>query len=130
MTNRGTVQSVILVSGATGTNVGRHVVVQLLGTNAAVCALTHNPESAGLPDDVDIVRGNLSLPDPLSACLEGVEALLLAWLFFTAEAAPTLLDAATKHARRIAYLLSESKGDDLEQQPDTTTARIAAKLVA
>ncbi len=54
----------ILLTGATG-NVGRHVVVQLLGTGAAVRALTRNPEPAGLPGDV--VRGDLSDPDALDA---------------------------------------------------------------
>ncbi len=65
-TNRGTVQSVILVIGATG-NVGRHIVSQLLGTGAAVRALTHNPESAGLPGGVDVVRGDLSVSETLDA---------------------------------------------------------------
>jgi uncharacterized protein YbjT (DUF2867 family) len=54
----------ILLTGATG-NVGRHAGVQLLGTGAAVGALTRNPESADLPGDV--VRGNLSDPDTLDA---------------------------------------------------------------
>ncbi len=54
----------ILLTRATG-NVGRHAVVQLLGTGAAVGGLTGNPESAGLPGDV--VRGDLSGPDMLDA---------------------------------------------------------------
>ena len=54
----------ILLTGATG-NLGRHVVVQLLGRDAAICALTRNPESAGLPGDV--VHGDLSDPDALDA---------------------------------------------------------------
>src|SRR5918998_3327640 len=58
-------QSVILVTGATG-NVGRQVVSQLLDTGAAVRALTRDPDSAGLPDGVDVVRGDLSVPDTLN----------------------------------------------------------------
>ena len=60
----------------------------------------------------------------------GFEAVFLIWPFFTAEAAPPLLDVATKHARRIVYLSSGDVGDDLEQQTDTNTARIPAKVGA
>src|SRR5262249_31138160 len=73
-----TMQRVILVTGATG-NVGRHVVSQLLDTGAAVRALTRNPASASLPSGVDVVRGDLSVPDTLDACLKGVEAVFLVW---------------------------------------------------
>ncbi len=116
----------ILVTGATG-NVGGRV-SQRLGTDAAGRALTHNPHSASLPGDV--VRGGLSLPDTLDTCLSGVAAVFLIRAFFTAEAAPAFLNAVTKHARRLVYLSSEGAGDDLEQQTDTITARIAAKLAA
>ncbi len=54
----------ILVTEATGNAVG-HVLVQLLGTGAAVRALIRNPESAGLPEDA--VRGVLAVPDTLDA---------------------------------------------------------------
>jgi uncharacterized protein YbjT (DUF2867 family) len=69
-------QSVILVTGATG-NVGRQVVSQLLVTGVAVRALARNPDSAGLPDGVEVVRGGLTAPDALDACLDGVEAVFL-----------------------------------------------------
>lgn len=117
----------ILVTGATG-NVGGRVVSQRLGTGVAGRALTHNPHSASVPGDV--VRGGLSLPDTLDTCLDGIEAVFLIRPFFTAEAAPAFLDAVTKHARRLVYLSSEGVGDDLEQQTDMITARIAAKLAA
>jgi uncharacterized protein YbjT (DUF2867 family) len=115
----------ILIAGATS-NVGRRVVSQLLGTGAAVRALTCNPHDVGLPDNV--VRDDLSVLDTLGACLDGVEAVFLVWSFSTV--APAFLDAVNKHARRIIYLLSEGVGDDLEQQTDTITGRIAAKLAA
>lgn len=128
-TDRGTVQSVILVTGAIG-NIDRHVASQQLRTSAAVRALTCHPDSAGLPGDVDAVCGDLSVSDALNACSDGVEAVFLVWPFFTAEAAPALLDAVTKHARRIVYLSSGGVGDALEQQTDTATAWIAAKRAA
>ena len=124
-TSRGTVQSVVLVTGVTG-KASRQFVLQLLHTGAAVRALTRNAESAGLPGDV--VRRDLSVPDTLDTCLDGVEPVFLVWPFFTA--APAFLDAVTKHARCIVYLSSEGVGDDLEQRTDTATARITAKLAA
>ena len=111
--------SMILVTWATG-NFGRHVVSQLLSPGAVVRALSRNPKSASLLGDV--VRGDLFLRETLDACL--------VWPYFTAEDAPAFLDAVTKHAHRIVYLSSEGVGDDLEQQNDTITARIADKLAA
>ena len=67
-TSRGTVQSVVLVTGVTG-KASRQFVLHLLHTGAAVRALTRNAESAGLPGDV--VRRDLSVPDTLDTCLTG-----------------------------------------------------------
>lgn len=53
----------ILVIGATG-NVGRQVVSQLLADNVRVRALARNPDSANLPAQVEIVRGDLSHSRP------------------------------------------------------------------
>ncbi len=71
-------QRVILVTGATG-HVGRHVVSQLLGADAAVRALVRNPDSVGLPGRVEVMRGDLSVPNTLDSCLYGVEAVFLVW---------------------------------------------------
>src|SRR5713226_7213094 len=46
----------ILVIGCTG-NVGRQVVYQLAATGARFRAMTRNPDAAGLPPQVDVVRG-------------------------------------------------------------------------
>ena len=107
----------ILVTGATG-NVGRHVVSQLLEAGAPVRALARDPDSAGLPDGVDIVQGDLSEPDALDRCLEGVEAVFLLWALLTAEALPEILDAVSRHTRRIVYLSSMGIDDDLDRQED------------
>src|SRR5947208_7363921 len=95
-------QTLILITGATG-NVGRQVVSQLLGTGARVRALTRNPDSAGLPHEVDLVRGDLSAPDTLDGCLGGVEAVFLLWRSPTAQAAPAFVEAVAQHARRIVF---------------------------
>ena len=63
----------ILVTGATG-NVGRQVVSQLLATDVGVRALTRNPDAAGLPPEVELVRGDLTVPATLDGCLDGVDA--------------------------------------------------------
>ena len=106
-------QRMILVSGATG-HVGRHLVSQLLRMGAAVRALVRNPDSASLPGDVNVVRGDLSAPDTLDASLEGVEAVYLVWPFPTANAAPAVLDRIRKHARRIVYQSALTVRDDLQ----------------
>ena len=80
----------ILVTGATGT-VGRQVVSQLLATDACVCALTRNPDTAGLPPEVEVMGGDLSLPATLDRCLHGVDAVFLVWAV-PAEAAPAAID--------------------------------------
>jgi uncharacterized protein YbjT (DUF2867 family) len=113
--------SVILVTGATG-NVGRHVVSQLLHTGAIVRALARNPASVGLPDGVDVVRGDLSASDSLAACLNGVDAVFLLWPGLTAAFAPAVLDVIRKHARRLVFLSSLGVRDDLGQQLDPINA--------
>jgi len=112
---------VILVTGATG-NVGRHVVPQLLRTGAAVRALARNPDSADLPGNVEVVRGDLSAPDTLDACLNGVDAVFLLWPGLAADCAPAVLDVMRKHARRLVFLSSLGVRDDLKQQPDPINA--------
>jgi len=107
----------ILVTGATG-NVGRNVVSQLLDRGAAVRALTRDPDSAGLPDEVDAVRADFTDPDSLDGHLEGVESVFLVWPFLTAEGASAVLDTVAKRAYRIVFLSSMAVRDDLEQKTD------------
>ncbi|MFC7534304.1 SDR family oxidoreductase [Actinoplanes sp. GCM10030250] len=68
----------ILVTGATG-NVGRMVVDELLARGATdVRALTVNPAAAGLPGEVEVVRGFLGRLETVPAALAGVDAMYLA----------------------------------------------------
>ncbi len=108
---------VVLVTGSTG-NVGRQVVSQLLDTGIAVRAMARNPDSAGLPEGVEVVRGDWSAASTLGSCLDGVDAVFLVWPFLPAEAAPPVVDAIARHARRIVYLSSMGVRDDLTEQLD------------
>ncbi|MCP2259992.1 Uncharacterized conserved protein YbjT, contains NAD(P)-binding and DUF2867 domains [Streptoalloteichus tenebrarius] len=101
----------VLVTGATG-NVGGQVVAQLRGTGVAVRALARKPESADLPEGVEVVRGDLGDASTLDAALEGVDAVFLVWPFFTTEAAPAVLEAIGRHARRVVYLSASGVRDD------------------
>jgi uncharacterized protein YbjT (DUF2867 family) len=94
----------ILVTGATG-NVGRQVVSQLLATDARVRALTRNPDAADLPPGVEVVCGDLTVPEALDGCLDGVDVVFLVWTA-PADAAPAAVDRMAKHARRIVFLSS------------------------
>jgi uncharacterized protein YbjT (DUF2867 family) len=97
----------ILVTGATGT-IGRQVVFQLLETDTQVRAMTRNPDAAGLPSGVEVVRGDLTDPASLEQCLEGVGSVFLVW---TAPAAtvPAVLDRIARQARRLVFLTAPHK---------------------
>jgi len=96
----------VLVTGATGT-IGREVVTQLLGTDTRIRALTRKPAAAALPDGIEIVRGDLTDPDSLVPCLEGVDTVFLVWSV-PAGAAPSVKRIA-RHVRRIVLLTSPHK---------------------
>ncbi|PYN18176.1 MAG: hypothetical protein DMD76_29885 [Candidatus Rokuibacteriota bacterium] len=61
----------ILVIGGTG-NVGRQVVCQLAATGARCRAMVRNPDAAGLPPEVEVVRGDLTVPETLDRCLQDI----------------------------------------------------------
>ena len=94
----------VLVTGATG-QIGREVVAQLRDTGVAIRVLTRNPRSANLPADVDIVGGDLSAPDSLDACLNGVDSVFLVWMAPLASAAPAI-ERIAAHATQVVLLTS------------------------
>ena len=94
----------VLVTGATG-QIGNEVVSQLRGTGCRVRAMTRNPRSAHLPPDIEIVPGDLSAPDTLDACLDGIDSVFLLWIAPLAAAAPAL-ERIAAHARQIVLLTS------------------------
>jgi uncharacterized protein YbjT (DUF2867 family) len=64
----------ILVTGATG-NVGRHVVDQLTAAGVEFRAMTRDPDAAGLPPHVEVVRGDLTVPESLDSCLRDIDTV-------------------------------------------------------
>jgi uncharacterized protein YbjT (DUF2867 family) len=94
----------VLVTGATG-QIGSEVVSQLHGAGCRVRAMTRNPPSANLPADVEVVRGDLTAPGTLDACLQGVDSVFLVWVAPHAAAGPAL-ERIAAHARQIVLLTS------------------------
>jgi uncharacterized protein YbjT (DUF2867 family) len=67
----------VLVNGATG-RVGRAVVDLLIDAGVPVRALTHRSEAAAtLPANVEVVTGDLTVPESLDAGLRGVSPVFL-----------------------------------------------------
>jgi uncharacterized protein YbjT (DUF2867 family) len=111
----------ILVVGATGT-VGSEVLAQLMETGSRVRALVRNPDAAGLPPQVDVVRGDLTLPETLDRCLHGIDTVFLVWVA-PAVTIPSTIERIAKHARRIVFLSAPLKtAHPLFQQPNPSRA--------
>ncbi|GHO88409.1 nucleotide-diphosphate-sugar epimerase [Dictyobacter formicarum] len=81
-------------------------------------ALVRNPDTADLPSGVEVVRGDLSVPDTLNEGLEGVEAVFLVWPALPISFAPAVLGVLKQHAPRIVYLSSMGIREGLAQQAD------------
>jgi uncharacterized protein YbjT (DUF2867 family) len=95
----------VLVTGATG-RVGRVVIDQLVGAGVPVRALTHRPEAAAtLPAGVEVVTGDLTVPESLDAGLRGVGAVFLVWTVPPATA-PAVLERLATYAGRVVLLSS------------------------
>ncbi|NUP09732.1 MAG: NmrA family NAD(P)-binding protein [Polyangiaceae bacterium] len=118
----------VLVTGATGT-VGRHVVAELQQRGVAVRALTRDPTSARIPEGVEVLAGDLAAPETFARGLEGVGAVFLVWPFFSVDAAPAVLEAFGRHAKRIVYLSAASVNDDLVDQPGLFHADVEKAIV-
>jgi uncharacterized protein YbjT (DUF2867 family) len=110
---------VFFVTGATG-RVGSHVVAGLVERDVPVRALARDPEAADLPNDVEVVPGDLLEPRGLSSHLDDVDAVFLLWPVFGDEGARELVDLLARHAERIVYVSAEAAG----RRPDSFWANI------
>lgn len=116
----------ILVIGGTG-NVGRHVVSQLNAAGARFRVMTRTPDAAGFAQDVEVARGDLTVPETLDRCLEDVDTVFLVWVAPPA-AAPDALERIARRARRIVFLTAPLKTQHpFFQQPNP--ARDMAKRI-
>jgi uncharacterized protein YbjT (DUF2867 family) len=111
----------ILVIGATGT-VGRQVVSRLAATGTQVRAMARNPAAARLPPQVEVVRGDLTVPETLDGCFDGIDTVFLVWTAPPPAVAPAL-ERITKQAQRIVYLSAPLKtAHPFFQQPNPLRA--------
>jgi uncharacterized protein YbjT (DUF2867 family) len=88
----------VLVTGETG-RVGRAVVGLLTAAGVPVRALTRRPEAAALPANVEVVTGDLTMPESLDAALRDVGAVSLVWTVPPASA-PAVVERLAARARR------------------------------
>jgi uncharacterized protein YbjT (DUF2867 family) len=111
----------VLVIGGTGT-VGRQALYQLSAAGAKVRALTRNPDAAHLPPEVEVVRGDLTVPETLDGCLDRIDSVFLVWVAPPSTIAP-VLERISKHARRIVFLSAPLKtAHPFFQQPNPVRA--------
>jgi uncharacterized protein YbjT (DUF2867 family) len=95
----------VLVTGATG-RVGRVVVDQLIDAGVPVRALTRRSEAAAaLPANVEVVTGDLTVPESLDAALRDVGAVFLVWTVPPATA-PAVVERLATYAQRVVFLSS------------------------
>ncbi|MEU0479156.1 NmrA family NAD(P)-binding protein [Streptosporangium sp. NPDC006013] len=93
----------VLVTGATG-RIGRAVVDLLADADVPVRALVRRSESAAtLPAGVEIVTGDLTVPESLDAALHAVGTVFLVWTAPPRTAA-AVVDRLAAHAQRVVYL--------------------------
>ncbi len=114
----------ILLIGATGT-VGRQVASQLAADGEPVRALVRQPDAARLPHQIEVLRGDLTVPETLDRGLEGVDTVFLIWTAPPVMARPALARIA-KHAKRIVFLSAPLKtAHPFFQQPNPSRTQLA-----
>jgi uncharacterized protein YbjT (DUF2867 family) len=87
--------------------------------------MARDPDAANLPADVDVVRGDLTMPETLDACLKDVKTVFLVWMA-PPSAAPGAIERISRHTRRVVFLTSPLKTPHpFFQQPNP--ARVMAE---
>jgi uncharacterized protein YbjT (DUF2867 family) len=116
----------VLVIGATG-RVGRAVVDGLLGAGVSVRALARRPAAAGLPAEVEVVAGDLTLPESLEPALRGAATVFLVWTAPPATAA-AVVERLAAGPRRVVLLSSPHQTPHPFFQQPNPLARFHAEL--
>ncbi len=95
----------VFVTGATG-RIGRAVVDLLVDAGVPVRALTRrSAAAAALPANIEVVTGDLTVPESLDVALQGVSAVFLVWAAPPATA-PAVVQRLATYARRVVFLSS------------------------
>jgi len=115
----------VLVTGATG-RLGRIVVDLLIDARVPVRVLARRSEAAAtLPANIEVVTGDLTVPESLDAGLRGVSAVFLVWTAPPATA-PGVVERLAIHARRVVFLSAPHKTPHpFFQQPNPTAVLYA-----
>jgi uncharacterized protein YbjT (DUF2867 family) len=92
--------------------------------------MARSPESAGLPREVEVVRGDLTVPTTLDRCLDGVDAVFLMWPAPAAAVVPAM-ERIAKDARRVVFLSDLTVRDGVQEQayPITTLHAEIERLI-
>jgi uncharacterized protein YbjT (DUF2867 family) len=107
----------VLVIGATGT-VGGEVLHQLPPDTVKVRAAVRNPNAVTFPSHVEVLHGDLTLPETLDRCLDSIDSVFLVWVAPPPTVA-AVIERFAKHARRIVFLSAPLKTPHpLFQQPN------------
>jgi len=97
------VTSPVLVTGAAG-RVGRAVLEHVLQANVPVRAMVHRSETeTTLPPDVDIVKGDLTVPESLDDALRDIDVVFLIWTA-PPTTAPAVIERFAAKVRRVVFL--------------------------
>jgi uncharacterized protein YbjT (DUF2867 family) len=107
----------ILVTGASG-HIGREVVAQLRAARLPVRALSRDPQSANLPEDVEVVLGDLTAPDTLDRALDDVTAVFLVWVAPLSTAADAIARIASRRSRIVFLSAPIHTAHPFFQQPN------------
>jgi uncharacterized protein YbjT (DUF2867 family) len=95
----------VLVTGGTG-RVGSAVAGLLVDAGVPVRVLTRRSEAAAmLAANVEVVTGDLTVPESLDAALRGAGAVFLVWTAPPATA-PAVVERLATYARRVVFLSS------------------------
>jgi uncharacterized protein YbjT (DUF2867 family) len=116
----------VLVTGATG-RVGRAVVDELLDAGVPVRALTREPATAALPTTVEVVSGDLTVPDSLDSVLQGVGAVFLLWTA-PPDTAAAVVERLASESRRVVFLSSPHQTPHPFFQQPNPMARLHAEI--
>ncbi len=110
------------MTGATG-NIGAEVLRQLPSTELHIRALVRNAKGVPLPPHVEVATGDLTCPESLARCLDGVDTVFLVWTA-PIEAVRSALEQIAKRTRRVVLLSAPLKtAHPFFQQPNPSRSR-------